>query len=439
MNIIEIVEVIRSGLDPDLYLGGNVDIPTTNTLLDEYNLEIAGWCVPKNNVPLKIEVLYDGGLQVETEMNVVRPDVIAHFAPQQIPEKSGFSLIIKTLHLAPNFELTVNLVSPEDGRTNWATIKGTQIPVAPDFKPGIQPVMIYGPGRSGSTWLMNLLGLHPEIVIDPHHPYEVFSMTYWLHLARVLAAPADLENSAHSDETYFTTPYWVGSNPYNRSPIVDQTEVKNWFRQEYVNELFAFSLQSIENFNRKLAIAQDKPNTRYFAEKYLIGPGIDWVPQLVWQLYPNTKEIFLIRDFRDWFCSIRSFNLKRGFNEFDYQNERKNEWEFIELVRNRSTWLLANWQQRKNKAFLLRYEDLVRQPQENLVEVFKYLELEATPAFIEEILQRTSGNSLELQQHKTSKDLNSSVGRWKQDLNPDLQEILNREFAEILTGFGYEV
>jgi hypothetical protein len=44
-----------------------------------------------------------------------------------------------------------------------------------------------------------------------------------------------------------------------------------------------------------------------------------------------------------------------------------------------------------------------------------------------------------LQQHKTSQTLNGSVRRWKQDLSPDLQEILNREFAGVLTGFGYEI
>jgi hypothetical protein len=42
-----------------------------------------------------------------------------------------------------------------------------------------------------------------------------------------------------------------------------------------------------------------------------------------------------------------------------------------------------------DKAFLLPYEELVRQPRQTLAAVFKYLELEANPAFIEEILQRT--------------------------------------------------
>jgi len=444
MNIIEIVEVSKLPLDPELYFGGNVDIPVAGSVTEEYNLEIAGWCLPKNNRQVQIEILYSGSLQAETGLNLVRDDVNAHFTSQQIPvpEKTGFSIGFKTFHLARNFELTVDLVLPDkdkrEKRTTIAKIKGTQVPLTPTFKPTIQPIMVYGPGRSGSTWVMNLLGMHPEVVIDPHHPYEVFGMTYWLQLARILGSPADLKNSATPDAAYLTNPNWVGSNPYNRSPMIDPPAVKHWFRQQYVNDLVDFSLRSIENFNHSLAVSQNKPRARYFAEKYLIGSEIDWVPQQVWQLYPHAKEIFLVRDFRDWFCSLRSFNLKRGFENFgEYSN--LTEAEFVELVRKRSSWLLANWEFRKNKSFLLRYEDLVAKPRETLRSVFSYLELDASPAFIEDILQRSSGNTAELQQHKTSQDLNSSVGRWKRDLNPELQATLNREYAEILTGFGYKI
>jgi sulfotransferase family protein len=129
----------------------------------------------------------------------------------------------------------------------------------------------------------------------------------------------------------------------------------------------------------------------------------------------------------------------RGLDEFVHHKERKNELQFVEIVRDRSSWLLANWRQRNDKAFLLRYEELVRQPRQTLAAVFQYLELEANPGFIEEILQRTATNTAELQQHKTSQSFNSSVGRWKQDLSPDLQKILNREFAGVLAGFGYEI
>ena len=50
----------------------------------------------------------------------------------------------------------------------------------------------------------------------------------------------------------------------------------------------------------------------FFAEKQVV-PYYSW---LAWDLYPRTREIFLVCDWRDVFCSILAFNNKRGMVTF---------------------------------------------------------------------------------------------------------------------------
>jgi hypothetical protein len=105
------------------------------------------------------------------------------------------------------------------------------------------------------------------------------------------------------------------------------------------------------------------------------------------------------------------------------------------------------WRTRGERAHLLRYEDLVFKPEETLAELLGYLQLEASPATIARMLDVGSqaapnlpGTSFTPQalvdQHRTTGDLESSIGRWKQESDGQ-RKLYDEVFDEVLSDFGY--
>ena len=86
---------------------------------------------------------------------------------------------------------------------------------------------------------------------------------------------------------------------------------------------------------------------------------------------------------------------------------------------------------------MLRYEDLIMKPAETLASVLKYLGLSCTSSQIEEMIQRASQDTAELQGHRTSKDVKSSIGRWHHDLDLAKQALCQEVFGDLLQKFGY--
>jgi hypothetical protein len=68
-----------------------------------------------------------------------------------------------------------------------------------------------------------------------------------------------------------------------------------------------------------------------------------------------------------------------------------------------------------------------------------YLELDASQATIDGMLERASAENPEMKQHLTSSDVSTSLGRWRSSLSPELQAVANAAFGDVLHQFGYAV
>ncbi len=82
---------------------------------------------------------------------------------------------------------------------------------------------------------------------------------------------------------------------------------------------------SIEDWYTTLARNQSQDAPVYFAEKHMWP---NFLPVLTWELYPQAKEIFLVRDFRDMVCSILAFDRKRGYPGFG-RPEGKSDTDYV--------------------------------------------------------------------------------------------------------------
>ena len=86
---------------------------------------------------------------------------------------------------------------------------------------------------------------------------------------------------------------------------------------------------------------------------------------------------------------------------------------------------------------LVRYEDLILNPYKELKRIFKYIDVDAEPMIINAVIEQANKQDPLLQQRRTSHSEQESVGRWKRDLSPELQEAVNAIFQEQLQAFGY--
>ena len=145
----------------------------------------------------------------------------------------------------------------------------------------------------------------------------------------------------------------------------------------------------------------------------------DNLPWLVWELYPKAKEIFLVRDFRDVYSSMLAYNEKFGRRAFGPAHIDTDD-DFAQFLRNSTIRNLSrSWPKREDRAHLIRYEDLITRPTEILHGVLTYLELDASDATMDGMIERASAENPEMKRHLTSSDVSTSLGRWKSPFLPN--------------------
>lgn len=190
-----------------------------------------------------------------------------------------------------------------------------------------------------------------------------------------------------------------------------------WFAQKFVEQAAEFIRRCADDCYREIATQQYQSVPVFFAEKHLPYE----VPGVVWELYPQAREIFLVRDFRDMLCSIAAFNRKRGSAGFG-RNQAASEEEYILNLGECVSWLRIAWNNRKDRACLVRYEDFVLQTRETLAKILSYLGLLADEAQLDEMML-ASADTPDWERHRTAPSLMDSVGGWRRDLSPQLLAI----------------
>ncbi len=432
MSIIKIDAVERFDDKFDQLTGYSLDVPEVGEQIDGQALRIGGWVLGKASDAVKIQLRCNDNILRSSLVNIPRPDVAAYYQEVKQSKNSGFWTACSLLGTALNFEIIVEAVLDNQVVVPLGIIRGHRDPLISGFQPAINPLMVSSLGRTGTTILMLLLSEHPDIVVQRIYPYETRAASYWLHLLKVLSAPANHVESSHPDQ-YLENKFTIGHNPYYIEPVTDIGGLQDWFSQTYIKQLATFSQQSIQAFYQEVAKKQLQTQPVYFAEKYQPG-HITW---LAWELYPQTREIFLIRDFRDMICSMLAFNLRRGETDF-WGYYGNNQLEFIEYIRESVLQVLQNWKMRSTKTILIRYEDLIWQPNPTLKKILDYLGLDSSANTIDRILEKTGRDTPELLNHRTSQNVASSIGRWRRDMDINIQKICNEMLGDLLKEFDYD-
>ena len=386
---------------------------------------------------LRVEGSVQAGAPVPRIEAVTPGQILASVAPGPANEDGSqpFSLLVSTLDLPLEFEFRLRAIVPDGSRVKFAAVRGRRVPQRGNADPALQPLLVTSLGRMGTTLLMKLLAAHPAIVTYERPPYEARGGKYWTHVLQVMSAPADAGKRIGAPMEFHSEPKAVGANPFFSSEFAAWPEVETWEGGDYLASLATFCQRSIDGWYLATAAAQgqDPAPLRYFAEKHFP----DAYPRRLRELYAHPAELFLVRDFRDMFASMRAYNARKGYGDFG-RAAAADDQAWITTLRQGLQALLEAWRERGTPASLVRYEDLVQQPEVALPPVLEALGLDASPAIIARMVAAAAPDVPDLQGHGTTASPDASIGRWQADLPPDLRDHVNAEFRDLLTAFGYD-
>lgn len=419
--------------DPELVLRGVVQQPEVKAEHTLYAYKLVGWVVGRRAPVDRVELVQGGEVVQAAAVGAARRNAANRFPETPWAATSGFRLHVDALTFPATIDCELRAVFADGVAVPIAAIQGRRDPVPSASATFLQPLIVTSLGRSGSTWQMRLLAEHPATVAYRRYPYEMRPGLYWTHLFRVLSGVPDYERPISHPESFAADPFAAGANPFHAAALDDYPELQEWAGPTYRANLAAFCQESIEQWYRRLAASQGQPGAAFFAEKHLPTE----YPGLLWEMYPGAREVVLVRDFRDVAASALAFNARRGFDDFGRQHVASDE-AFLARLKPSAELLLESWQRRASRAHLVRYEDLITAPEATLRDTLTYLGLNASPATIAGMIERAARESADTRDHQTSGSVSASIGRWRRDLEPALQEAATATFRDELTAFGYE-
>lgn len=395
-------------------------------------VRLVGWVVGRQAPVARVELWRDGTLLQAVAVGTDRTGIAPRYPEAPWAGKSGFQMLVKPADLASAAPAELRAVFPDGTSGTLASLWVHDEPLPHVDASFLQPLLVTSVARSGSTWLMQVLAEHPGIVAYRRYPYEMRPSLYWLHMFEVLSGVPDRARPIDHPKSFRRDDFIVGANPFHTEVLQEYPSLGEWSEQTYRDNLARFSQESIEQWYRHVAANQDQPDAVYFAEKR--HPNAH--TSALWDMYPGAREVILVRDFRDAATSALAFNERRGHQGFGRGRVDTDE-EFLRTFWRAARALHRHWQRRK-ATHMVRYEDLITAPDETLGALLEYLGLDADPATMAMMRERATGESASLRLHKTSGSTQSSLGRWRSDLDPALQPVADEMFHDLLVAFGYD-
>ena len=433
------VEVAAS---PALF-GAWVDEPTSGSCGHEPYLHIRGWAAGLH-LPVTHVVVRSARMLARVPVDVRRGDVGDAYHRLAWNQVVGFDFRFSVLGLPHHVDLELQAELGDQDRVTFAHLSLDRT-VHHDADPDlINPLMLTSRGRSGSTRMMHLLAEHPAITAVNRYPCEAHVGAYGLLSLRGLLSVYERHfgtGLARPVAPTLLSEQLVDQGNGRLDPSAIAPNVGDEFTSAFESELYEkalqFSRRLTTDFYERVARQQGSAHPTYFAEKFpLARIGNLWHQDLARDVYPRAREVVLVRDIRDMICSAISFGKRRGSAMFARQSAASDE-DYVRSLAWSTAAEMARWQQLGEDAVLLRYEDLVLAPAGSLKRVFGYLEIDDSDERVAAIIEAATRHESSLHHHRTSESPEASIGRWRRDLNPEVQELARELFREFLECLDY--
>jgi hypothetical protein len=415
-------------------LEASIDTPRDGGTSGAWAVRVRGHLLSKAGPVQEVAAVVPGSVLAMATTGLPTPEVAARHPDVPGAEACGFTLLVDTLGLPQRFEFRLRAALPDDSRVKVFAISGERRPLTTAYAPRLQPLLVTSLGRMGTTVLMRMLSAHPGVVTYDRPPYEARGGKYWLHVLKTLAAPTDASKRVGAPMEFHLEPLAAGGNPFYSAEFAAWPEVEAWSGSTYIEDLAAFCQRSIDGWYLATAAAQSQAIEPlvYFAEKHFP----DAYPRLMRELYPPARELFLVRDFRDMVASMRAYNVRKGFGDFG-REAAQSDAAWLANLRRGVVALRDAWRERGDPSSLVRYEDLVRDPEAVLPPLLSSLGLDTAPETVTHLIAAAAPDVPELRGHGTAGSPGASIGRWRHDLSPELRAAVEETFGDLLQEFGY--
>jgi len=258
---------------------------------------------------------------------------------------------------------------------------------------------------------MKILASSPNVISDNQYPFENRYLTYLCKIAKIIdSPPSENWNNTNliniNDRTLGPLPY-KNISIFNKKTLSDKLSinlVSTFLKELYhthkpKNEINLFYPEKIPPWNAK------------YIEKHI-----------------RCKNIFMIRDPRDIFVSIKSFNEKRGFLSFGWQISDTEEAFALKLCKqfkNYYEWFINTTN--KKDSLHVKYEDLVSNNKKEVDRISKWLEIKINYSQKENLESR----------HISTKNGTPQTERWVKELPHKILNIINNELENEIKTLGY--
>jgi Sulfotransferase family len=407
-----------------------LNVPAAGDRLPTFALELRGWAVGAREPLTAVELLADGTVLETVPLDVERPRAAAAFG-SPAGGRIGFRALLNTLLLPPELELELRAVTAAGARVPMGAVRGRRATLPGGGGGSLQPLLLTTLGRTGSMLLQRLLDAHPEVLVLRPHRYEQRVAGYWVEVLLALTNPSGYMRQLAPAGSLDEPRWWLGDEGPT-AHLHPSEPLHRWLGRDAVMALAELCRARIDALYGEAA-AEEGGHPRYFAEKHTLRSAA-----LTAELYPEAREVFLVRDLRDMVASILAFNRKRGVRGFG-EGAAAGEVDYVDRLAGWARALVRSFERRSARAHLVRYEDLVLEPEGTLRALLSYLGVDADAATVAAMRESLATEMPELAEHGTAPDPAASVGRWRSDLSDDLKRACERSFGEALAGFGYEV
>jgi hypothetical protein len=248
-------------------------------------------------------------------------------------------------------------------------------------------------GRSGSTIFMRMLRQNPAFLIRRLFPYESRTSQY-LFAASKVGLPTDLGPVTYRDLTYDFAQHgdeevWGFGLHLNRKRLGDPI---------VLSRLMLDHLASIEQ----------QPAAIHAVEK---GIGIALAHEMLTE-WPATKIIFLIRDPRSIYYSVKSFNRKRNIITF---GEEAGDVELYRRIVQSLRYMTLLARDIGDRSIVIRYEDMMQNPDVFCRRILSFYDLPDDDQVVEKMTSVVDLYDQSAKDHMTSSP-RKDILRWKNDV-----------------------
>jgi hypothetical protein len=292
--------------------------------------------------------------------------------------------------------------------------------------PGLESriVWLFGSPRSGSTWLFRILRAHPEIV-TMNEPLIGYHLSPFLaNDLGYRAEDLDLETFTH------------------RRAMGDAQDA---FFAEQFSDVWVPGLRRLldERFDAHLSRFADGPAD----DKLLVikEPNGSQSADVIMRAQPRARLLFLLRDGRDVVDSALASNLVGSWGPRRVPHlhgvEEQERLEFVTRFAYQWLWqtevVQSAFASHQGPKHMVRYEDLLREPQRHVGELFEWLGLPLETAEATALVERFAFDRIRArgprQFHRSA-----TPGAWRQNLRAEERAAVEKVLGEKLRELGYE-